>query len=76
MRCSSPARSDGERPNQQFRAVADAELSPDYGGRMTNQITLKYLSGGARPAQAHQRTRHERTLIRLVPRDVVAVASV
>ena len=72
----APERLDGERPNRQYRAVADAELSPDDAGTITREITRKYLRGPAEDAMTRRRASHERMVIRLVPREVVAVASV
>ena len=69
-------RPDGERPNCQVRAVGDARLSPDADGTWTRRIWDKYAYGstGADPA-ARLRGR-QRVLIRIIPSQIIAVASV
>jgi PPOX class probable F420-dependent enzyme len=69
-------RDDGERPNRQVRATGRAELVDDVGGVHTRRITEKYLRGPGRDAMVRRRTGTPRVAVRLVPRNVVAVASV
>lgn len=69
-------RVDGERPNRQFRAIADAELSTDAGGSITGEITRKYVLGPSQEEMTRHRQSHDRVAIRLVPREVVVIASV
>lgn len=70
-------RPDGQRPNKQFRAVGDAILSPDTGAAWTRRIWDKYIVGPeARNAASAGIGDRERVLIRIVPRSIVAVASV
>jgi nitroimidazol reductase NimA-like FMN-containing flavoprotein (pyridoxamine 5'-phosphate oxidase superfamily) len=68
-------RADGERPNSQVRAVGDARLSSDADGAWTRRIWDKYISGSAADPAARLQGRH-RVLIRIVPSQIVAVASV
>jgi nitroimidazol reductase NimA-like FMN-containing flavoprotein (pyridoxamine 5'-phosphate oxidase superfamily) len=68
-------RDDGERPNRQVRAVGEAELFPDEGGRWTTEITAKYLRGPGAAAGAASRAADDRVVVRLRPVRVVAVAS-
>jgi PPOX class probable F420-dependent enzyme len=67
-----PQREDGERPNQQLRAVGRAETFPDQDGTWTQRMTAKYITGTAR----ERRTTEHRTVIRLRRIRMVAVASV
>lgn len=70
-------RPDGQRPNKQFRAVGDAILGPDTGAAWTRRIWDKYITGPeARSTAIAGLDDRERVLIRLVPRGIVAVASV
>ncbi len=71
-----PQRPDGERPNQQVRAVGDAELFPDRDHAWTHRIDGRYLRGPAAEQRAAARAADERVLIRLRPVRLVAVASV
>jgi PPOX class probable F420-dependent enzyme len=70
-------RPDGQRPNKQLRATGDATLSPDTEAVWTRRIWAKYITGSAamRAAEAGLGNR-QRVLIRIVPRRIVAVASV
>jgi Pyridoxamine 5'-phosphate oxidase len=70
-----PERPDGQRPNQQVRAVGDVELSPDSGQQWTHRIDGKYLSPEAAAKRAAARAGDERVVIRLSPVRLVAVAS-
>lgn len=69
-------RPDGERPNRQFRAVADAEVVSDSGGHWTAEITRKYIRGDGRDTRAQLRAAQQRMALKLVPRQVVALSSV
>jgi nitroimidazol reductase NimA-like FMN-containing flavoprotein (pyridoxamine 5'-phosphate oxidase superfamily) len=70
-------RADGERPNMQVRAVGNAVLSPDAGGAWTLRIWDRYIEGAAaREAAATRLEERPRVLIRIVPSQIVAVASV
>lgn len=65
-------RDDGQRPNQQLRAIGDAELFADADGTWTRRVSAKYIAGPA----ADDRPTEFRTVIRLTPLKLVAVASV
>jgi len=69
-------RPDGERPNQQVRAVGNAVLIPDAGGAWTARIWAKYLHGSAAAGPAERLGGRQRMLIRIVPSRLTAVASV
>lgn len=71
-----PERPDGERPNRQVRAVGEADLISDPDGYRTRRITEKYLSGPGREGMIERRTAAPRIAIRLVPGELLAVASV
>jgi PPOX class probable F420-dependent enzyme len=71
-----PERDDGERPNRQVRAAGTAELFADDRGLWTRRITRKYVTGAAADERAQQRAAQPRTVIRLAPARLVAVASV
>jgi len=71
-----PERDNGERPNQQVRAVGTAKLFTDDGGLWTRRITRKYVTGARADERAEQRAAQPRTVIRLAPARLVAVASV
>jgi Pyridoxamine 5'-phosphate oxidase len=71
-----PQRPDGQRPNQQVRAVGDAELFPDGGQAWTHRIDGKYLSPDAAARRAAARAGDERVVIRLRPVRLIAVGSV
>jgi len=71
-----PERGDGERPNRQIRAIGSAELFADDHGLWTRRITRKYLTGSTAAAREEQRAARPRTVIRLAPVKIVAVASV
>jgi nitroimidazol reductase NimA-like FMN-containing flavoprotein (pyridoxamine 5'-phosphate oxidase superfamily) len=71
-----PERDDGERPNRQIRAIGDAELFADEHGVWTRRITRKYVKGEMASAREEQRAAQPRTVIRLAPVRIVAVASV
>lgn len=70
-----PEDADGRRLNRQVRAIGNAALSPDVGGAMTRQITLRYLHGLSAPAVAERRAADDRIVICLRPTEVVRVAS-
>ncbi|QVI23951.1 pyridoxamine 5'-phosphate oxidase family protein [Nocardia tengchongensis] len=63
-------RADGERPNRQVRVIGDATVDNDPDGLWTARIRAKYLGPDAPTVRA------ERKLITVVPRRIVAVASV
>ena len=67
-----PEREDGQRPNQQIRATGRADLFADESGLWTDRITAKYLTGRG----SSRRTAEFRTVIRLRPLRIIAVASV
>jgi nitroimidazol reductase NimA-like FMN-containing flavoprotein (pyridoxamine 5'-phosphate oxidase superfamily) len=69
-------RDDGQRPNRQVRAIGEAELFPDGGGRWTSRITEKYVSGPGAAASIASRAADERVVVCLRPARIVAVASV
>jgi nitroimidazol reductase NimA-like FMN-containing flavoprotein (pyridoxamine 5'-phosphate oxidase superfamily) len=69
-------RADGERPNRQVRGIGHIELMDDVDGERTQRITEKYLHGPGREAMVSRRVGAPRVALRLVPRYVVAVASV
>jgi nitroimidazol reductase NimA-like FMN-containing flavoprotein (pyridoxamine 5'-phosphate oxidase superfamily) len=69
-------REDGQRPNQQVRGMGFAEIFDDAGGHVTRRVTEKYLRGPGATGQVAARSRHDRVVIRLVPAELVAVASV
>lgn len=72
-----PVRGDGERPNRQVRAVGTAELFADAGLAWTRRIDEKYAPGaGAEVLSARRAAGDRRTVIRLRPDRLVAVASV
>jgi hypothetical protein len=68
-------RADGERPNMQVRAVGDAVISPDVGGVWSMRIWDKYI-GTAAVNPARRLGTRQRMLVRIVPKRIVAVASV
>lgn len=72
----APEREDGERPNRQVRAVGTAELFADDRGAWTRRITRKYVTGAVAIERAETRAAAPRTVIRLEPAGLVAVASV
>lgn len=67
-----PEREDGQRPDQQVRVTGRADLFADDDGLWTRRITAKYVR---RPGSSW-RTPQFRTVIRLRPLRLVAVASV
>lgn len=68
---------DGERPNQQVRAIGDAELIADADGRWTTRIWQKYSADGHVASERLDGLRdRERVLIKLRPQQLVAVGSV
>jgi PPOX class probable F420-dependent enzyme len=70
-------RGDGERPNRQVRAIGLAELFADTDHAWTRRIGEKYIHGqGAADLGARRAAAGERTVIRLRPDRLVAVASV
>ena len=71
-----PERRDGQRPNRQVRAVGEAELFADEDGMWTRRITRKYVAGPAAVAREERRAADPRTVIRLAPVRLIAVASV
>jgi nitroimidazol reductase NimA-like FMN-containing flavoprotein (pyridoxamine 5'-phosphate oxidase superfamily) len=71
-----PERADGERPNQQVRASGFVELLADPDGVRTARITARYLRGPGRDAVIARRTSRARVIVRLVPDELVAIASV
>lgn len=70
-----PERRDGERPNRQVRAIGDAELFPDAEGEWTRRITLRYVVGPTAARRAATRAADDRTVIRVRPKRLVALAS-
>ncbi len=71
-----PERPDGQRANQQVRAIGDAELFPDGGQEWTHRLDRKYLSASAAGQRAAERAGDERVVIRVRPVRLVAAASV
>jgi nitroimidazol reductase NimA-like FMN-containing flavoprotein (pyridoxamine 5'-phosphate oxidase superfamily) len=71
-----PEQPDGERPNQQVRALGSAELLDDISGERTRSITYRYLHGEGRTDMVNRRSTQPRITVRLAPTDVIAVASV
>ena len=71
----APERPDGERPNRQVRASGAVEIFDDVDGAVARSITAKYLHGPAAAAQADRRAAEARVVLRLVPDELVAVAS-
>jgi hypothetical protein len=69
-------RDDGERPNQQIRAIGTAGLFDDVNGARTRSITYRYLAGASRDRVAERRSAVARVAIRLEPQTWIAVASV
>jgi hypothetical protein len=67
-------RSDGERPNRQIRVIGDATVTEDDEQIWTNRIWEKYLHSPA--GSKRVQGRRTRCHILLVPRHIVAVASV
>ncbi|WP_267899330.1 pyridoxamine 5'-phosphate oxidase family protein [Nocardia stercoris] len=65
-----PLRADGERPNKQIRVIGDATVAEDPEGLWTARIRTKYLGPDTPAVPA------ERRLITVVPRRIVAIASV
>lgn len=66
-------RPDGERPNQQVRAIGHATVEPDTGGTWSARIWKKY---GADPGRIAARIAgRNRSVIHLTPTSIVAVAS-
>ena len=72
----APERADGQRPNQQVRAIGVAELLPDRDAKWTSRITKKYVRGPAATAAVANRAADDRVVICLRPTSLVAVASV
>lgn len=70
-----PERADGQRPNQQVRAIGNAELLPDDHAAWTTRITEKYVHGPAAATSIAARAADERIVICLRPTRLVAVAS-
>ena len=68
-------REDGERPNRQVRAIGDADTFADAGGKWTERITRRYVTGAGLEVQLERRLAGERILIKLEPQSLVAVAS-
>lgn len=71
-----PERADGQRPNQQVRAIGNAELFPDDRAAWTTPITEKYVRGPAADTSVAARASDERIVICLRPTRLVAVASI
>ena len=71
-----PERADGQRPNQQVRAIGNAELFPDHHAAWTTRITEKYARGPAAATSVAARAADERIVICLRPTRLVAAASV
>ncbi len=71
----APEQPDGERPNQQVRAIGTVELSDDIAGEWTRRIRAKYLRVRARALPEVAQIDDLRVLIVLRPTAVVAVAS-
>lgn len=71
-----PERVDGQRPNQQARAIGDAELFLDEGASWTRRVTGKYIRGPGATASAVARAADERIVIRVRPIRLLAVGSV
>jgi nitroimidazol reductase NimA-like FMN-containing flavoprotein (pyridoxamine 5'-phosphate oxidase superfamily) len=71
-----PERADGQRPNQQVRAIGKAELFPDERAAWTTRITQKYVRGPAAAASIAARAADQRIVICLRPTKLVAVASI
>jgi nitroimidazol reductase NimA-like FMN-containing flavoprotein (pyridoxamine 5'-phosphate oxidase superfamily) len=65
---------DRERPNRQIRVIGDAVVTEDDDHIWTNRIRAKYLRGPAEMKQPEGR--RGRCHILVVPRHIVAVASV
>jgi hypothetical protein len=63
-------------PNRQVRAIGNAELFSDADAWWTRHIDEKYIRGPAAAAQSTARAAHPRTVIRVRPIRLVAVASV
>lgn len=72
----APERSDGERPNRQVRGVGTVTLAEDVGGRRTERITRKYLSGPGLEDMVRHRTSLSRVVLSLRPDRLIAIASV
>ncbi len=70
-----PQREDRERPNQQVRAIGNAELLTDEDRLWTARISEKYLKGAAALERIAKRPEQERIVILLRPVRVVAVGS-
>jgi hypothetical protein len=70
----APEQSDGERPNQQVRAVGSVILEPDHGYTWTRRIQDKYQR--TTPTSSPTPNSPARTVICLRPRQLVPVASV
>jgi len=70
-----PEREDGERPNQQVRAVGHAKILNDIDGDWTRRITAKYLRGAAAATHIEKRSSGPRCAIQLTPHRLLAVAS-
>jgi nitroimidazol reductase NimA-like FMN-containing flavoprotein (pyridoxamine 5'-phosphate oxidase superfamily) len=64
---------DGQRPNQQVKGAGEADLYPDEGGRVTREITLKYVRGPLAATEAERRGRMDRLVIRIEPRRLVGL---
>ena len=69
-------RDDGQRPNQQVRAVGKADLFPDPHGLWTDRITRKYVRGPSAQAMRASRVADDRIVIHLRPARLIAVASI
>ncbi len=71
-----PEREDGERPNQQVRAIGHAEVVSDLDGVWTQRVTAKYVRGVAAATHIARRSSDPRRAIRLTPHRILAVSSV
>ena len=71
-----PERDDGERPNQQVRAVGHVDVFDDLDAVWTRRITAKYVRGVAAATHIGARSSDPRLAIRLTPQRILAVASV
>lgn len=68
-------RDDGQLPNRQVRAIGTATIERDADGEGTRRITTKYVHGPSAQVHADQRANHRRVIIRLVPHQLIAIAS-
>jgi PPOX class probable F420-dependent enzyme len=71
-----PQSADWQRPTRQVRATGTAELFADIAAVWTIRITQKYVRGPAAAEQVRARQANDRTVIRVRPYRLVAVASV